>query len=245
MTLHSNGKWTLDGIEARWLACRTQEQRRELYEELVGTERGWFHACRHAVCTSREETVQSWLNKSLEAKHQILHFRGDHMPLLRAHLLSARWALPNHHRTTGIIPDQAFSCFVNETGLVPGLLHDLVEELGTGHIRQPMWSQSMPALLIDRVRDTGVVATLTLELMSAGNQTLYPVPACLFVDRDAAFCQAAIAACEHVLQTGLWPQGWDVRWHVQRRDGKPLLPLTGPSMGGAFALGLVKLLATA
>jgi len=37
---------------------------------------------------------------------------------------------------------------------------------------------------------------------------------------------------------------WDVRWQLHRRDGKPLVPLSGPSLGAAFALGLAKLSAS-
>lgn len=100
--------------------------------------------------------------------------------------------------------------------------------------------QSLTVLLVDEARDDGVVATLTLEFVANGTGALYPDPALAFVYRDWEFRQAEDWARNYVQRRGLWQKEWDVRWRLERRDRQPISALTGPSMGGAFALGLAK-----
>jgi hypothetical protein len=101
---------------------------------------------------------------------------------------------------------------------------------------------SLPVLLVDIARNEGVVATLTLELMPDGNGGLYPIPELALI-RDTDFRRAEDEARVCGEEVELWQKGRDVRWRLQRRDGKPIVNLTGPSLGAAFTLGIVKLFA--
>jgi hypothetical protein len=110
--------------------------------------------------------------------------------------------------------------------------------------RRAARSQSVWALL---AVNYGVPARLTVELLedlSSGD--FYPDPATMmFVVRDDAFQQAEQTAVSLVRAEGLWPAGGvaDVRWRIERLDGKLLAGIKGGSAGGAFALALAKLFA--
>jgi hypothetical protein len=140
---------------------------------------------------------------------------------------------------------------MDETTEMPeGWLLDLIEELFAGKLRLSVLGRSVTimTLLVEKrgADDSGVVADLTLELMPDGVGTLYPIPALAFVNRDTDFQQAEENACAMARATlASWGKAWqqDIRWQLQRRDGKPLsLTLLGDSAGGALTLELVKLL---
>lgn len=234
---------TFDDIMRQWQACGTQEQRRALWEQWMGPGRGWFRACHTAVERRDTPALQAWLDPADSGKQTILRFHGaEAATMVQAHLLCA-WAAVHHgHWPTQTVPDEALGQAVAETALARGFLRDLAQELLRGQLRQKARQQALTVLLVDPAMDTGVVATLRLELMPGGDRQLYPIPALAFVARDAAFCQAEHAASAYAQQVGLWPEGWDVRWQLERRDRHPIGTLTGPSLGGALALGLAKLL---
>jgi hypothetical protein len=107
-------------------------------------------------------------------------------------------------------------------------------------------SEHLDVLLVS---GSGVIAQLTLEQLSdRGSGSLYPDPATMsFVTCDQEFQAAEQNAVGYVRAIGLWRDGptADVRWKMTRRDAESFSALEGGSAGGAFALGLVKLLAGA
>lgn len=97
-------------------------------------------------------------------------------------------------------------------------------------------------------KQEGLVVTLQLEAvtMLEGQPTgqLYPHPELVLVRRDDVFDTSEKNASNFLRGQNLWPQGYDVRWRLQRRDEKPIPALAGPSMGLTFAMGMGKLLAS-
>jgi hypothetical protein len=127
--------------------------------------------------------------------------------------------------------------------LCAGWVLDVLDWMRDGS-RRAVRSQNVWALL---AMDYGVPARLTVELLgdlSGGD--FYPDPATMmFVVRDDTFRQAEQNAVSLVRAEGLWPAGGraDVRWRIERLDGKSLAGVKGGSAGGAFALSLAKLFA--
>jgi hypothetical protein len=91
----------------------------------------------------------------------------------------------------------------------------------------------LTALLVSEGLE-GVPTTLTFERLPDGRGDLFPCPE-LALCREIAFMQAEqnAAGTAFVDRSRI-----DVRWNLQRLDGKPLGHLTGTSMGAAFAVGL-------
>lgn len=103
--------------------------------------------------------------------------------------------------------------------------------------------QRLTLLLLDE-KDQGMAADLTLELLMDGRGALYPDPECMsFVSLKESFQEALQEAVRLAQGQGVWPAERDVRWRIERQDGRPLTALDGGSAGGAYALGLLKLLA--
>lgn len=113
--------------------------------------------------------------------------------------------------------------------------------------REVTRSEKMTVLFVLQSINQGITATLILELLPSGRGIFYPDPASMsFVScEDADFQQSIANALAHIHQRGLRMQDRqvDVRWKLKRQDGKPLPRIEGGSLGGAFALGLAKLLA--
>jgi WD40 repeat protein len=149
-----------------------------------------------------------------------------------------------------------------EVGEPAGLIRDLLAEMRDaveprsvgphvcGTQRPFLRKQPMTALLVEReahphsVKLVGVVATLILDLVLEGNGEFYPSPELAFVQRDQYFRQAEANAMEVLKGRDLWSKSFDVRWHLTRWDDEHLgLGLAGASLGGCFALGLLKLVA--
>ena len=109
--------------------------------------------------------------------------------------------------------------------------------------RKIIKSQQLTLLLLDE-NEQGVTANLSLNLLDAGGGAIYPDPETMsFVKLTDSFLQAhenAVAAIQH---RGEWVNYQDIRWKIERQDRKPLHVLDGGSAGGAFALGIAKLLA--
>ncbi|MBI1923768.1 hypothetical protein HYR99_05910 [Candidatus Poribacteria bacterium] len=103
-------------------------------------------------------------------------------------------------------------------------------------------SVTLIALLVYQ-NNKGFTAKLTLELFKNGTGGIYKSPAehaflTLAPDFEGAIDNAK--AC--VKSRGANFDGVDVRWRLERHDGKPLPPFVeGPSMGAAFAIGLSRL----
>lgn len=113
--------------------------------------------------------------------------------------------------------------------------------------RKPRHTQKLCVLLVHespRAASRPVVADLVLELLPAGAGELYHDPRQAFLVYDEAFAGAADTARAYLQRGGvLWPKGLDVRWRLDWGDPQGQFPLTGNSLGAAFALGLAKLLA--
>ena len=158
----------------------------------------------------------------------------------------ARW--PGARVTAAALADLAFCLLAQHrtapvSGQLPlGFFRDLTQDLLGEPPRKAERDLSLTVLLVDRARNEGVVATLTLELMPDGSGGFYPIPELALI-RDPDFRQAQDDARAYSEGVGLWQKGRDVRWRLHRRDGKPIINLTGPSIGAPFALGLVKLFA--
>jgi hypothetical protein len=242
---------TFAEIEQEWSICSTRQLRRFLWEKLTGINtRGWFQACRNAVQAVDCTTLLAWRNEDDTTKQDVIQLGSrfgfeEAACMVRAHLHCALTAVEHQQWTSGTVPSDVLQAIADKLQTPPpiGFLRDLTAELLDAPPRQPVREPlSLTALLVDTALDKGIVANLTLELMPDGNKNLYPTPALAFVVRDKDFSQAEENARTCVQREGLWQEGWDVRWRLERRDQTPITALTGNSAGLAFALGLAKLL---
>jgi len=230
---------TLSEIETAWHKAERESDKRALWRALA--QGGWLRACRDAVRKDDRATLEAWLTTDDIAKQAILQFHGAAAAqMVHTHLLCGLAAC----QARELAPRERLKALpeVASPAASLGFCHDLMRELLGEPPRQAERDLSLTVLLVDTVRNEGVVATLTLELIPDGSRELYPVPALAFL-RDVDFRRAEANARGCLAETGLWQKGWDVRWQLQRRDGKPLFNLTGPSLGAAFALGIGKLCA--
>ena len=236
----------LQELEAQWPSCRTREARRHLWEQVVGSSRFWFAACRDIVQQRDAQTLVLWLHQDDPVRRAILNFDTHRCDVVRAHLLCAHLAL---HCDPSIPPealDDLLQPIAEETGCAQGFLRDLTWAfLSPDVVLHPIGTEELYVLLVEEGRDQGVVGLLSLHLMPNGMGALYPHHDVALVVRDASFRQAEEHARAYVQALGLWPQGLDVRWQIKRPfDNRPIRRLSGASMGAAFALSLAKLCAT-
>ena len=222
--------------------------------------RGWFKACHAWV-----HRGPSPYDAPKEIRQVIACLGEVRQRVAKAHLVCAR--LVRDHWTSHTVPTNQLTTLAAASGLPLGLLRDLACELATppgqlaarqaqqqashdilyGDMRlaDPDRSAEINVLLVEKgqpgdQQGKGVVATLTLEMISDGAGALYPAPALVFVDLREGFDQAANHARAHVQRLGLWRDTWDVRWRLARRDGELPLAFVGDSLGGALALGLTQ-----
>lgn len=222
--------------------------------------------CALVACRARElgqAASNSWNEATLllEAAWEALALptvRPDFADLA-TDLLTTHW--PTSPVDAPTLADLAFRLLVQPQNVPadqrpsPGFLRDLTRELFTeeqelkpqnglacGTLRPAEREERLSALLVDVAEDEGVVATLRLELMPEGTGALYPIPALAFRLTEE-FREAAENARKYIRQQGLWPEGRDVRWRLERQRRQPISALTGPSLGAAFALVLAKLFA--
>jgi len=229
---------TFNDIEVAWRRAERESDKRAVWRVLA--KGGWLSACREAVRLNERATLEMWLDARDSTKQDIVQFVG---------LEAAQ--LVHIHLRCGLV-----GCRVRE-GTVRELLHteleaiapkasrgfccDLTLALVGDPLRKAERDLSLDVLLVDTARNEGVGASLLLELISNGQGECYAAPELVFLrDKDAR--QAEDNACAYVKEIGLWRKEWDVRWQLHRRDGKPLVTLSGPSLGAAFTLGLAKLL---
>lgn len=93
--------------------------------------------------------------------------------------------------------------------------------------------------------NAGITADLTLELIEEGRGTLYSNPETMsFVLCGEDFLQSEQNAIAFLHEEKLWPKSNDIRWMITRKSYEPIFEINGGSAGGAFALGLAKLLNT-
>lgn len=112
--------------------------------------------------------------------------------------------------------------------------------------RRPAHTTTTTTLLVDEWTGDGYVARLTMEwLPEEGTGDLYPDPVTLpFLIRDQSFLEAERNAVNAMREnSSLWSSSHaDVRWRLERQDGRQLLHIGGGSAGGAFALALAHLM---
>ncbi len=240
---------TFAEIEAHWQQCRTREDQRALWEQLARG--GWLAASRDAVQGGDRATIEAWLNESDATKREIIHFKWhgeDPAWMVRAHLLCALTALDHQQWTSDTVPTDALQAIQHQLTNPPthqlslAFLRDLTQELLGGQGVRAQREATITALLVDKAHNSGVVATLTLELLSDGSGAIFPCVAQAFLP-DATFLGAVDNARQYVQRQGLWRDGCDVRWRLSlRRDNRLILTsLTGDSAGLVFVLTLRKL----
>jgi len=200
----------------------------------------WLSACRDAVQRSERTTFEAWLDAGDSTKQDVVQFAGPEFAhLVNVHLLCGlAGCRAREEEARELHPPEFESIAPN---IARGFCRDLTLTLTGEPPRGAERCLSLAVLLVDTARYEGVGATLLLELIGDGRGECYAVPELAFL-RDAAARQAESHARACVAGMGLWRTEWDVRWHLQRRDGKPLVTLSGPSLGAAFTLGLAKLL---
>jgi hypothetical protein len=209
-----------------WRTAERESDKRALWRTLARG--GWLQACRDAVQRQDRLVLTTWLDVSNTTTQDIIQYNGpDAARMVDIHLRCSLAACGHEGQML--------------TQPSPGFCRDLVLLLSDASLRQAERTTTMTVLLVDTARNEGVTAVLTLELMSDGSGALYPAPELAFL-RDADFQQAEANAGAAISAAGLWTPDTDVRWRLQRRDGKPLTSLSGPSLGAAFALGVSKLL---
>ena len=230
---------TFNDIEVAWRRAERESDKRAVWRVLA--KGGWLSACREAVRRNERTTLETWLDTGDSTKQDIMQFVGpEAAQLVHLHM---RCALVGCRTREGaarewLHTELEASAPTTSRGFCCDLTLALMEE----PLREAERSLSLGVLLVDTARNEGVGASLLLELISKGRGECYAVPELAFLrDKDAR--QAEDNARAYVEEIGLWRKEWDVRWQLHRHDGKPLVTLSGPSLGAAFTLGLAKLLA--
>jgi len=124
-------------------------------------------------------------------------------------------------------------------------------------LREAQRTERISVLFVDESKEEkGHVGVLSLELVDRDEGlsakppvlTLYPTPLLSLIARNDEFRSAEKNAVVYVLQAigdDWWLRNCDVRWGLHLQNGEPLPSiLVGNSLGGAFALGLLKLLSS-
>lgn len=232
---------TFDEIITAWRKAERESDKRAVWRALARG--GWFRACRDAVQRGDQVTLEVWLDNGGDPVTQdIMQFNGaEGAQMVQTHLLCGLVACQTRE-SAPLERLQALQEAGASSAASLGFCRDLIQEFLGEPLHAAERDLSLTVLLVDTARNEGVVATLTLELVPDGRGEFYPVPELAFI-RDVDFRQAEENAHGCSAGTELWHKGWDVRWRLQRRDGKALFNLTGPSLGAAFALGIGKLLA--
>jgi hypothetical protein len=231
---------TLSEIEIEWGKAGRESDKRALWRVLARG--GWLQACRDAVQKGDRATLEAWLKKDNTEKQDIIHFTGaEAAQVVSTHLLCGVAACQTRERAPRELIQATWESATSQANAM-GFCRDLTQELLGESLRQMERGLSLAVLLVDTARNEGVVATLTLELVSGGHAGLYPVPELAFI-RDTEFRRAEEHARSYIESIGLSQQSRDIRWRLRRNDGLPLVNLSGPSMGAAFALGIGKLCA--
>lgn len=213
---------TFHDIAAAWQTAEREADKRALWRVLA--REGWFRACHEAVRGQAVEMLTAWLHTPDSDQRDLITFNGDvAAQMVRLHLACGLAA--------------CHSALAPSESTAPGLCRDLLLAFSDQPLRSAVRVQTLTVLLVDAARQEGVVATLTLESIPHGSGDFYPEPALAFL-RDPEFQQAEVHALAAAKTLGSWRTDHDVRWHLQRRDGKPITTLVGPSLGAAFALGL-------
>ena len=228
---------TFNDIELAWRRAERESDKRAVWRVLA--KGGWLSACQDAVQRNERKPLEMWLDTSDSTKQDIVQFVGpDAAKLVHLHLRCGLVGCRVRERTTWELLQTELEAIAPKASR--GFCCDLTLALVGEPLRKAERDLSLDVLLVDTARNEGVGASLLLELVSDGLGECYTVPELVFLrDKDAQ--QAEENACAYVKELGLWRKECDVRWRLHRRDGKPFVTLSGPSLGAAFTLGLAKL----
>jgi hypothetical protein len=231
---------TFSELAVAWREAERESDRRAVWRMLARG--GWFRACKEAVQVGDQATLEIWLDEGDRTKQDIIQFNGaDLAQMVHLYLLCSLVAC-RIRSLASLDRGKALQETVAAASASLGFCHDLTLALMGEPLCRAQKDVSMSVLLVETTRNEGVVATLMLELIPDGKGDFYPVPELSFL-RDPDFRQTEDNARECLQRMELWKREWNVRWRLQRHDDKPVVNLTGPSLGAAFALGLGKLFA--
>ena len=204
--------------------------------------------CDKQLGGGEKRTLQTWLQDE-GVRLQIIGVQDSRAAnMVRAHLRCGLVAMQHGLWPTRTLASEAepkLRQVAEDTALPRGFLRDLIQALLDGPPRVEVRECELAALLVEGANtpaERGVGATLTLALMGEGTGALYPEPALAFAPQDE-FMTAAEQSRTYLRHLRRWDESHDVRWSLQRWDGQALLLLEGKSAGGAFGMGLLKLLA--
>ena len=245
---------TLEDLQHEWEGVQGEHinERWRWWTTLTGPRRRLFYACQQEVQVGRWSQSGQWWLRRLAAPNCLSFVPQTeepdrHLRMARLHLRCVQVAI-EHSATLSpeLAPEAtaALACLADEADVRAGFALDLTQELlQERSLRQAVNELKLRVLVVDNLKDRGVVVRLLLERLAGGNQKLYPHPDLAFIRRDAHFLEAEANARNCVVSLGLWPDHTDVRWHLTRTDGGHLPALEGNSAGAALALGLAPLLA--
>jgi len=220
---------TFEDILNTWGEAERESDKRALWRVLARG--GWFRACRAAARQKDQDSLTAWLDERAATRRDIITFNGND---------ASRMVLT--HLRCGLAVCEGVE--TDPADKASGFCRDLIRALADSALRPVKRDLSLTTLLVDMARNEGVAAILTFELITEGGGDFYPVPELAFLrDADFQLAEANARAAVHTIIH--WPPSYDVRWRLQRRDGKPLTNLSGPSLGAAFSLGISALLASA
>lgn len=249
---------TLEFIEKEWFRDFKTEREAEVYcgdhmkrrqafwQELISPKRercGWWKASLHQ--SKRNDCLAAldpWIRRE-GRKREIVEFGGPaQADAIHLHFLAGQFVNQNWNWVKGAVTG---SCELPANVSGPrGLFLDLIFEFESGKVRPPFRTQSITGVLIDEADalQAGVMVAITLEAIQDGDGSFYPAPEFSLLSLDPAFRNGLENSLRMVRDTlGIWRDGYDVRWRIDRRDGKDLSStLKGGSAGGAFALALSK-----
>jgi WD40 repeat protein len=226
--------------------------------------RWWFRAC-HAWIHGSNSPDNPQIAELIASLGPALR-RTAHIHVELAMLTRDLWI--SHAPAENAPAEKELAEFAARHNMPLPLVRDLVDELRTptndlasmrgmlcGKLRLPESEQIIPLLFVHTGKVTGVVSDLVVEYLekrpeteqgkevSSYKSTLYSAPGLIFAKCNNEFEVAAKTAfsCARDLVRSV-ANAWDIRWRLRMRKGWPM-ELTGPSAGGAFTLGIAKLLA--
>ena len=237
-------------LQTMGLRGHTDEERRAWWGGITGPGCVLRAACRRQIENGDAQAVEWWLGW-LQAETSLCfiweaELRSHQKRMAFGHLKCAQGALECSTGTHECLGSEMLPGLVNATGLPRGLIVDLVASLmPEGQMRAAKDQCSLYVPMIDSETGAGSLMSLVIERLDGGSGILYVHPGLAFIYRDVAFRGAESSARAAVAHLGLWPKASqeDVRWALRSSGARPVSKFAGPSAGGAFALGLAKLMA--
>jgi len=166
------------------------------------------------------------------------------LPMVRLHLALTDLLRRHGRWTTPQIPpelDPQLDNLAQRYGQPVGFVRDLARFLSGGETLPAEATLRLRVALIEG--EQAHLVPLHLERVEGPDEGLYPHPRQAFLAEDAEFQEAREAARAYVRSQDRWMPGRSVRWSLElprELEGK-IRQVKGPSMGAAFAAGLLRL----